>query len=153
MSSLTTFPQPTFLKDFEAHNQFGLDPVTLKAIVQLAASISSSTVFTASALTDAASIATDASLGSDYYVTLAGNRTMSAPTNPVAGKTIRYWITQDATGSRTLAWNAIFRFSTGLPSPTLTTTANFMDMAEFEYNPYYLTWDCIRIVKGFDATP
>jgi hypothetical protein len=60
-------------------------------------------------LTDAATIATDANLGNSFKVTLGGNRTMGAPTNPVAGQRIHYTIVQDGTGGRTLAWNAVFK--------------------------------------------
>jgi len=150
---LDPFPQPKFLKDFEPVNQFGLPHSTYSAMLLIAQKVvDNNPVYVASSLVDAANIATNASLGTDYYVTLGGNRNMSLPTNPVAGKIIRYWITQDATGSRTLTWNGGFRFSTGLASPTLTTTPSFMDLVEFEYSGSYATWDCIRIVKGFDAT-
>ena len=57
-------------------------------------------------LTDAATIATDASLvpeGGVCYVTLGGNRTLGAPTNPTAGQEIIYRFIQDGTGNRTLA--------------------------------------------------
>lgn len=63
------------------------------------------------ALTDAATIATDAALGYEFYVTLGGNRTMGAPTNPSTGQQITYVVIQDGTGGRTLAWNAVFKVS------------------------------------------
>lgn len=66
-------------------------------------------VLLTSALTDQATIATDASLGNIFTVTLGGNRTMGAPTNPHTGESITYQITQDGTGGRTLAWNAVFK--------------------------------------------
>lgn len=97
------------------------------------------------ALTDAATIATDASLGNTFTVTLGGNRTMGAPTNPVNGQRILYRIRQDGTGSRTLGWNAAFRFSTTRPSPTLTTTINRTDYIEFIYNSTDSKWDVINI--------
>lgn len=84
-------------------------------------------------LTDAATINTDASLGAVFRVTLGGNRTMAAPTNPVDGQQISYEIKQDATGSRTLTWNAAFVFSGGT-APTLTTTAGITDVVTFRYN-------------------
>lgn len=77
---------------------------------------------------------------------------MDNPTNPENLKVIRYWITQGGTGSYTITWGSAFRFPTDLPAPTLTTTVDFMDMVEFQYNASYESWDCIRIVKGFDAT-
>jgi hypothetical protein len=62
-------------------------------------------------LTDAATIALDASGSNFYLVTLGGNRTMGSPTNPVAGQRIQITVIQDGTGGRTLAWNAVFKVS------------------------------------------
>jgi hypothetical protein len=100
------------------------------------------------ALTDAATIATDASLGKTFTVTLGGNRTLGAPTNPTNGQKIIYRIKQDATGSRTLAYNAIFRFSADIPSPTLTTTVAKTDYLGFIYNATDTKWDILAINKG-----
>ena len=99
-------------------------------------------------LTDAATIATDASLGNVFTVTLGGNRTLGAPTNPTNGQRITYVIRQDATGSRTLGYNAAFRFSTTRPSPTLTTTAAKTDYLEFIYNSTDSKWDVVNIDLG-----
>lgn len=79
------------------------------------------------ALTDAATVATDCSLGNVFTLTIAGNRTMGAPTNQAAGATYIWKITQDATGSRTLAWNSVFKFPGGV-DPVLTTTASAVDV-------------------------
>lgn len=156
---LSTFPSPKTDKKFIFPNNFGIPENIFTAIVRQAETQINeavgeinTTVFGSAALTDGASIATDASLGVNFYVTLAGNRTMAAPTNPTDWQIIRYYITQDATGSRTLTWDAVFRFSTTIPSPTLTTTIAFSDYIEFIYNPTYATWDCLRVVKGFDTT-
>lgn len=78
-------------------------------------------------LTDGATIATDASLSNIFTVTLAGNRTLSNPTNLVAGKTYIWQATQDATGTRTLAYGSYFKFPGGT-APTLTTAANSIDI-------------------------
>jgi hypothetical protein len=79
------------------------------------------------AITDAATIATDASLGNVFTCTLAGNRTLGAPTNVAAGATYIWKFTQDGTGSRTLAYNAVFKSPSGT-APTLTTTAAAIDI-------------------------
>lgn len=150
MAKISTFPEPNMAKDSLASNQFGLSPELYSAVMK---SVSRATISGNVDLTDGANISTDASQGSDFHVTLGGNRTINAPSNPVGGQVIRYWVTQDGTGSRTLTWDAVFRFSTLLPAPTLTTTADFMDMIEFRYHHSYGTWDCIRIVTGYDATP
>jgi hypothetical protein len=127
-----------------SYNGYGVPDSLFRAVTQI-----SQNIFTGAMLTDGPTINTDASLGCDFYVTLDGNRTMAAPENPGDWKIIRYWISQDEIGSRTLTWNAVFKFSTGLPSPTLTTTLLYTDMIEFIYNPNSLTWNCLRIVKGF----
>lgn len=83
------------------------------------------------ALTDATSIATDLSLGNNFSVTLAGNRTLANPTNITAGQGGVITITQDATGSRTLAYGSYWKFNGGT-APTLTTTANAVDMLVYQ---------------------
>jgi len=81
-------------------------------------------------LTDAATIATDLSLGNQFQVTLGGNRTLGAPTNVVAGQSGVIRVVQDSTGSRTLAYNSVFKFPGGT-APTLTTTANAVDLLAY----------------------
>lgn len=79
-------------------------------------------------LTDAATIATDMATGINFQVTLGGNRTLGAPSNTQAGRSGCYFIIQPASGGpRTLAYNAVFKFPSGI-DPTLTTTANAVDM-------------------------
>lgn len=79
------------------------------------------------ALTDAVNIATNAALGNIFTVTLGGNRTLDNPTNVVAGRTYAWVLTQDATGSRTLAYGTAFDFPGGT-APVLTTTASAIDL-------------------------
>lgn len=50
-------------------------------------------------LTDAATIATDLSLGNQFQVTLGGNRTLGAPTNVVAGQSGVIRVVQDGSGA------------------------------------------------------
>jgi len=78
------------------------------------------------ALTDAATITADFSLANNFSVTLGGSRTLANPTNLVAGQSGAIWITQDGTGSRTLAYGSAWDF-TGGTAPTLTTTASARD--------------------------
>lgn len=105
-----------------------------------------------STLTDAANIALDASLGNHFRVTLAGNRTLNAPTNPTDGQRIAIEVIQDATGGRTLTLTTGalgFAFGTDIPSITLTTTANLRDFIECVYNSTAQRWYVIRFVKGY----
>ena len=82
------------------------------------------------ALTDAASIATDLALSNNYSVTLAGNRTLANPTNIVAGQSGSIFITQDGTGSRTLAYGAYFKFAGGT-APVATVAASSIDRLDY----------------------
>lgn len=100
-------------------------------------------------LTDAATIATDASLGSHFRVTLGGNRTLGAPSNPTNGQKILYEIIQDATGSRTLALNAVFALGTDISAVTLTTTASKRDFMGCVYNATAAKWLVIACAKGY----
>lgn len=80
------------------------------------------------ALTDAATIDWDLAAAPVAKVTLAGNRTLAAPTNMKAGARYLLRITQDATGNRTLALNAVYKTGT---SPVLQTAAAANDIIEF----------------------
>jgi hypothetical protein len=78
------------------------------------------------ALTDGATITPDFALANNYSVTLGGNRTLANPTNLTAGQSGCIWITQDGTGSRTLAYGSAWDF-TGGTAPTLSTAASSVD--------------------------
>ena len=80
-------------------------------------------------LTDGATISWDVSLGAVATVTLGGNRTIAAPTNLKVGTYILH-VVQDATGSRTLTWNAVFKWPAAV-APTLTTTGSRRDIISF----------------------
>jgi hypothetical protein len=98
-------------------------------------------------ITYASTIATDARKASTFLIYLAGNPTISAPTNAEPGMRITYRLNQGIAGSRTVTWNAIFRFPGGT-APTLSTGANYTDYVEFEYNSRDTRWDCIRTTIG-----
>ena len=66
-------------------------------------------------------------------VTLTANVTFDAPSNPTTGQYISIVCIQDGTGSRTIAWNAVFEFKDDT-APTATTTANKGDLFTFRYN-------------------
>jgi len=100
-------------------------------------------------LTDAATIAVDASLGNDFRVTLGGNRTMGTPSNATTGQQIVFQITQGSAGSSTITWDSGYEFSTGLPQPTLSTTAGQTDLLGFIYNAAKGKWLLAAFVNGF----
>jgi len=89
--------------------------------------------FAESTLTDGTNIDWNATTQDVCKVTLAGNRTLNAPTNPTTGQFITILIIQDGTGSRTVTFNAIYEFKDDT-APTLTTTASKGDVFVFRYN-------------------
>lgn len=85
------------------------------------------------ALTDGATIATDASLGFNFKVTLGGNRAFGAPTNLKDGVPYTWDISQDASGSRIPSFDTIFDW--GLSgAPTFSTGANKKDKVVGQYS-------------------
>jgi hypothetical protein len=84
-------------------------------------------------LTDAASIETDASSSNHFLVTLGGNRTLANPVNLEDGVILNWWVKQDGTGSRTLAYGSKFKWPAGT-APTLTTGASKLDLIVGQYN-------------------
>ena len=89
--------------------------------------------FNATTLTDGATIDWDASINQVCKVTLAGNRTMAAPTNQVDGGFYHLTVIQDGSGLRTITWNAVFKFPLDT-APTLTQTASEQDELTFRSN-------------------
>jgi hypothetical protein len=82
------------------------------------------------ALTDGANIAPNFDDSNFFSVTLAGNRTLGNPSNLVAGQSGSIFITQDATGSRTLAYGSYWDFAGGT-APSLSTVANTVDRLDY----------------------
>ena len=80
-------------------------------------------------VTDGATITWDTSLGQIGTVTLAGNRTMAAPTNLKVTTYILH-VLQDATGSRLITWNSVFKWTAGA-APVLSTGAGKRDVFSF----------------------
>jgi hypothetical protein len=93
-------------------------------------------------LTDASSIAWDVSSAQAARVTLAGNMTLAAPTNAIAGFTYLLEVIQDTTGSRTLAFNSIYKHVGG--TPTISTTANARDLLTYVYDGTYMIGVCSK---------
>jgi hypothetical protein len=83
-----------------------------------------------SALTDGATITPNFALANNFSVTLGGNRTLANPTNLTAGQSGSIFVTQDGTGSRTLAYGTQYDFIGGT-APTLSTAANAVDRIDY----------------------
>lgn len=79
------------------------------------------------ALTDQASIAWNTALGAFATLTIGGNRTLANPTNLTAGASYALKITQDGTGSRTLAYGSAFKWAGG-SVPVLSTAIGAVDV-------------------------
>jgi hypothetical protein len=88
---------------------------------------SKATIGAVTALTSAATITPDFNASSNFSVTLGVSATLANPSNLTAGQSGIITITQDGTGSRTLAYGTYWKFPSGT-APTLTTTANAVDI-------------------------
>jgi hypothetical protein len=82
------------------------------------------------ALTDGATITPDFAVANNFSVTLGGNRTLANPSNLTAGQSGSIFITQDGTGSRTLAYGSYYDFA-GNTAPTLSTAASAVDRIDY----------------------
>jgi hypothetical protein len=87
--------------------------------------------FNMTTLSDGANISWDLSQNQVAKVTLAGNRTLDAPSNQVAGATYILIVVQDGSGSRTLNTSASAYKFPGGTEPTLSTGANAVDILTF----------------------
>lgn len=83
-----------------------------------------------SVLSDGATITPDFAASNNFSVTLGGNRTMANPSNLTAGQSGSIFVSQDGTGSRTLAWGSYWDFTTGA-APTLSTSASAVDRIDY----------------------
>lgn len=96
-------------------------------------------------VTDGATVTIDCSTAYNgiFKLTMAGNRTIEAPTgSPIDGQTMEVWFIQDATGSRVPTFNSVFKFNGIGGTPTLTTTANAVDILCFQYYAATAVWMC-----------
>jgi hypothetical protein len=92
--------------------------------------IDGSLAATITALTDGATITPDFSTSCNFSVTLGGNRTLANPSNLTAGQSGSIFISQDGTGSRTLAYGSQYDFIGGT-APTLSTAASAVDRIDY----------------------
>lgn len=105
------------------------------------------------ALSDTATPALDASLGTLFTLTATGDRTIAVPTNPPpAGQTQKIMIRHLASGgARTLALNTGaggFRFGSDITALTQTVSGK-TDYIGCVWNVTDSFWDVVAYVKGF----
>ena len=81
----------------------------------------------------ATAMTVNCALGNVFTTTFTANVT-TAPTisNPFDGQTINWFITQDATGSRTMTWPTSFKWPGGTAG-VLSTAANSVDLVVATY--------------------
>lgn len=114
---------------------------------QTTASLSNSSVVN---LTFNTTLNTDASAGDIFDVILTDNVTLENPTNPVNGKTIRWRITQDNSGSRTVTLGNKFNIPSSASDPLpWSITADKMDVLAATYHSGRDKWDIIAFVPGY----
>jgi hypothetical protein len=102
------------------------------------------------ALTDEATPALDASLGSTFTLSATGNRTIAVPTNPTDGQRIVI-VHYASGGARTLALNSGtggFLFGTDITTLTETTSGK-RDLIGCIYNTTLNKWCVVAYAKGF----
>ena len=81
------------------------------------------------ALTSSASITPDGNSGFNFTLTLAHNATLNNPSNFKVGQSGLIVITQDGTGSRTMAYGTNWKFPGG--APVLSTVAGSVDLLTY----------------------
>jgi hypothetical protein len=102
------------------------------------------------AASDGAIVTFDLSTSNIQEVTLEGNRTLTV-TNPVVGQPFMVRLIQDGVGSRTVNWWTTIKW-TGGSAPTLTTTADAVDvfgfvctatdgLGNYDYDGYFVSFD------------
>lgn len=77
------------------------------------------------------------------------NPTWTGAASVIDGGRLQLLIKQDGTGGRTVLWGTAFRFSTDLPSPTLSTGINITDRLGFMFNAAVSKWDFVSLVRGY----
>jgi hypothetical protein len=95
-------------------------------------------------------INTNAAEGDILNVTLTAAATLANPTNPSNGKTLRWRITQDGTGGRSVTLGSKFAIPSSATSPLpWSTAANKTDLLAATYDAGRDKWDIIAFVPGY----
>lgn len=81
-----------------------------------------------SVLTFGATVTPNAALSNNFTLAATGNFAMANPSGLIAGQTMNFWITQDATGSRIASWGTQYQASGGSSLLVLSTAANAKDL-------------------------
>lgn len=93
---------------------------------------------------------TNVSLAQVFDMTLTNNITLANPTNSVNGVTVRWRISQDGTGNRTVTLGNKFKIPSTATSPLpFSTAANAMDILAATYHAGRDKWDVVAFVPGY----
>jgi len=98
----------------------------------------------------AATIAVNAASATVFRVTMTGNLTLAAPTNPTEGQRIEFELTASG-AARTIAWASGatgFKFGTTVPAPT-TVAQNTTTVVGATYRTSTNAWDVRYVDEGF----
>lgn len=116
---------------------------------RIKATVLSSLSNTPITLADAATINTNATLGTYFRVTLGGNRTLANPTGATDGQKILWELIQDGTGGRTITLGANFVLGTTISSVALSGTAGKRDFMGAIYNAATGLFYVTALVEGY----
>jgi hypothetical protein len=100
-------------------------------------------------LLDAATIATDASLGNHFRVTLTGTRILGNPTNLTDGQRLTWELIQDSTGGRAITFDTMYALGTDLSAVTLSAVASQRDFLGGIYNSGTGKIYLVSFIKGY----
>lgn len=101
-------------------------------------------------LSDAGTVAVDASLGNYFRLTLtATGHTLGNPTNATDGQMLLFELIQAAGGGDTLALDTKFTFGLGITSFTMTATASKRDFLGVVYNSTADKFFVIALAQGY----
>jgi hypothetical protein len=94
-------------------------------------------------------VSVNASTGNDFRITLSANTTINMPRNGVDGQRITIQVTQPSSGGPfTVIWGSGFNFGAA-GAPTLSTTAQAVDVIGFIYNQSVGDWLGVGTALGF----
>lgn len=100
--------------------------------------------------TGSGSIPTDAAVSDIVRVIYDGDGSVANPTNPVDGKTIRWMLTQDATGGRVITLDTAFHLPTShVGALPFSTAPGATDLLVATYCASRDQWDVIAFVMGY----
>jgi hypothetical protein len=137
----------------ETEQQFGPDFVKLKnvAVGTIDAGLNELTLTGAFSPKD---VETDIALGHTFHVLLTDDITLKTPKTStgifIPGQVVTWFLEQDIVGGHIITFESVFRFSTTLPSITLSTAATYLDVLSAKcLDASGNKWLVLGFAKGF----